>query len=384
LVPALGRAQSELNQQLSDINAQIEAQSGRVEELKVNIQKLQGEARVLKGALDKLKGQESSLNNSLKSSKTQVENVQRELERTDAEINRTQGLSLQRMRALYMSQNPSLMEQLLLIRDSSNMFQHALFVQRLRKFDLELMRKLAELRSVRALQQTMLEREISKKDQVLAKLTTQRQAAKVEYDKQDNLVKSLDRERRNLEENIISLKAQALRLETVVASLTNADSGGENTGAAPVEPSVGPLTAFRGQGLSALKGELDSPFVGRVLRGFGKYRNSELGTIVLSKGVDFDGPSAGEVRAVAPGAVIFSGKMPVYGNIVILDHGKREYSLYGRLGASSVRQGQSVQASQILGRVGDSDPANGNFYFEIRRGGKPINPQNYFGNRLGK
>ena len=78
------------------------------------------------------------------------------------------------------------------------------------------------------------------------------------------------------------------------------------------------------------------------------------------------------------GKVMHVGRMPGYGTIIILDHGQRYYSLYGRLGKTLVGKGHVVEKGEIIAQTGEMDAKSRNFYFEIRRNGSPVNPQDYF------
>ena len=74
------------------------------------------------------------------------------------------------------------------------------------------------------------------------------------------------------------------------------------------------------------------------------------------------------------GRVIYNGIMPEYGTILILDHGDREYSLYGRVVSPLATVGEVVQKGQVIAQVGEPDATGKNLYFEIRKNGKPLNP----------
>jgi septal ring factor EnvC (AmiA/AmiB activator) len=50
------------------------------------------------------------------------------------------------------------------------------------------------------------------------------------------------------------------------------------------------------------------------------------------------------VRSVHDGTVAFADQFAGYGNLVIVDHGSRSYSLYGYLGSLAVARGEHVDA----------------------------------------
>ncbi|BBI70944.2 peptidase M23 [Vreelandella aquamarina] len=88
------------------------------------------------------------------------------------------------------------------------------------------------------------------------------------------------------------------------------------------------------------------------------------------------------VTAVHSGRVVFADWMRGFGNLLIIDHGDQIMTLYAHLQQFSARPGQQVSRGDAIGRVGNSGgqsrPA---LYFEVRRGGEPINPQRWIARR---
>jgi septal ring factor EnvC (AmiA/AmiB activator) len=72
--------------------------------------------------------------------------------------------------------------------------------------------------------------------------------------------------------------------------------------------------------------------------------------------------------------------VPEYGNVVIVNHGKRFYTLYGRLNEIVPLVGDIVEGGDVLARTGKKDRWGRNFYFELRYKGKAIDPWRYFAN----
>lgn len=77
------------------------------------------------------------------------------------------------------------------------------------------------------------------------------------------------------------------------------------------------------------------------------------------------------VRATAPGRVVFSGDLAGAGRVVVLSHGRRTFSVYGRVAEALVVRGMEVEVGEPVARVGK---APGLLYFSIRERGKAIDP----------
>ncbi len=133
----------------------------------------------------------------------------------------------------------------------------------------------------------------------------------------------------------------------------------------PVETAL-PLKPFRGS--------IDWPLRGRLLSWFGQRRNPRFGTPASRNGIEIAGAEGAPVRAVHEGRVIFADVFTGLGQLVIIDHGRLAYSLYGYLGSIGVQKGAAVAHGQAVGTVGTSPAGNPALYFELRIDGRPVDP----------
>lgn len=102
-------------------------------------------------------------------------------------------------------------------------------------------------------------------------------------------------------------------------------------------------------------------------------------------GVDFPVSTGTTVKAVSTGKVVSAGWADAYGYEVVVRHGDGKYSQYAHLSAISVRQGQSVNSGQRVGRSGATGNATGpHLHFEVRTGpayGSDVDPLAYLRKR---
>ncbi len=128
-------------------------------------------------------------------------------------------------------------------------------------------------------------------------------------------------------------------------------------------------------GLYGLRKGLPWPLRGRIVRKFGLQVHPVFRTKIFSNGIEIKPYRSSEVRAVAPGRVVYVSDFRGYGKIVIIDHGRRYYTLYGHLLEVKVEKGQFVRQGDVLGYIGEGSFWRGKtLYFEIRYRGKPLNP----------
>lgn len=115
------------------------------------------------------------------------------------------------------------------------------------------------------------------------------------------------------------------------------------------------------------------PLPGRITAGFGqrgRHRHHE--------GVDIDGDTGEEVRAVAAGTVVVSGSEGKYGRTVVIDHGSGLTTLYAHASRLLVHEGDRVGQGEAIAEVGASGNAHGShLHFEVRRNGRPVDPSPY-------
>jgi septal ring factor EnvC (AmiA/AmiB activator) len=91
-------------------------------------------------------------------------------------------------------------------------------------------------------------------------------------------------------------------------------------------------------------------------------------------GIQLSLPEGEPVHAVHEGVVAFADAFEGYGNLVIVDHGDKAYSLYGHLAAMAVKKGDRVEASSTVGLAGRDPAGNPALYFELRVDGSPVDP----------
>lgn len=131
-------------------------------------------------------------------------------------------------------------------------------------------------------------------------------------------------------------------------------------------PAALPVAAFRGA--------LPWPARGPVLEGFGRRTSPRFGTAVARNGIQIGAGEGSAVTAVHEGRVAFADEFAGLGRLVILDHGRGAFSLYGYLDEVGVQRGTAVDRGAALGRSGRSPSGEAAVYFELRVDARPVNP----------
>lgn len=95
------------------------------------------------------------------------------------------------------------------------------------------------------------------------------------------------------------------------------------------------------------------------------------------EGLEFVASAGTAVRSAADGRVAFSRRYGSYGQMVIIDHGDRFYTVYGGLGRVEVDVGDWIGMSARIGTVGAGDRTA--LFFEVRRGTKSLDARSWLG-----
>lgn len=96
-----------------------------------------------------------------------------------------------------------------------------------------------------------------------------------------------------------------------------------------------------------------------------------------NKGIDIAGSQGQVVVAAADGKVVYAGYVPKYGNLVIVQHNQTYLTAYGHNQKLLVKDGQTVKRGQSVALMGSSDADRAKLRFELRKVGKPVNPNEY-------
>lgn len=112
----------------------------------------------------------------------------------------------------------------------------------------------------------------------------------------------------------------------------------------------------------------DLPVTGQLVQGFG-WQEGKDGWPHFNEGIELAVSKGALVRAVWTGKVIRVEQNPDYGFTVVIRHNDQKSTLYGRLGETGVKVGDSVVQGQVIGTV-----QSGLFHFEVRKGDQLVDP----------
>lgn len=157
------------------------------------------------------------------------------------------------------------------------------------------------------------------------------------------------------------LREQQAQLESLIDALTQALQS------RPWEPLH--------ENFARNRGKLIRPADGRTLASFNQLKADGQSRW---KGVWLAAEPGTPVRAVAAARVVYVGWMHRYGLLLVLDHGKGYFSLYGHNQAALKAVGDRVAAGDSIAEAGNTGGhAQTGVYLEIRKGRKAQNPSRW-------
>lgn len=209
-------------------------------------------------------------------------------------------------------------------------------------------------------------------------------------EEQQIISRSFNKKKKDLD--LTKRKAEAVRkeineLNKSAAELNNLLASFERKRKAAVKKASSGTVAQTATGpqIPVKPNSLPWPVKGKVLSKFGKEYRSDLNTWIFRDGIKIAARAGETVHTVAEGNVIYAGPFRSYGNVVIMDHGKGFFTIYGFLREIKVSVGAKLSQKGVLGTAGqDTQASSGTgkyaVYFEIRQGTTAVDPQNWLTN----
>ncbi|MDE4027973.1 murein hydrolase activator EnvC [Glaesserella parasuis] len=365
-----------------------------------DLSKIQQKSQALKYKIDEQKKKRDSLQSTLKNQEIEMGKVLNSLKQTEmtlsetrASIKRTEQ-EIKRLEKQEAVQKEKLKEQLdsayrsgihpsvlerLLSEEAKNAdrmgayYEHINQVRidaiyELRRTQADLKARRDELKEQQKGQQTQLNKQ-KKQEKDLQKVKNERESTLRSIDK------SLAQDQGHLE----NLKANEEALRNQLVQASNESEQQEKQDIAKLEQKKNTeehrsATESEKQQVRAgngLSGKYRMPVSGKIINRFG---STQMGEIKWN-GVVIQASAGTPVRAIAGGRVILATWLQGYGEVVVIEHGKGDMSLYGYNQSVNVRKGERVQAGQVIASVGNSGgQSRSALYFEIRRKGVAVNP----------
>ncbi|MDO9492939.1 murein hydrolase activator EnvC [Acetobacterium sp.] len=378
-----------LTEQLAQSNARQAAAKYQVDMTQNTINGIEDEISKVNEEVNRISGVIGAINGEISTIEGNIAKKQEELKIAEAKKREQEEAMSDRVRAMYMYGNGSIMEFIFSAsdfsdfitkvdmsryimtadKDSLNALEETKKVIDEKKLSIEADRlKTVEKKTEQEVVLTQQEEVVAQKDQLLA----QNQSTLNEY-------KAIEEAEAATSADIEGQLQAYYEQQRAAAEQAAAQNSGNTE--------TGDGSASSGDGASTGGGESSTPTPsysngymwpcgGDTTSPFG-YRDDPLnpGTIRFHSGVDIGASEGTAVACGGNGVVISAGWNGGYGNCVIVDLGNGISAVYAHLSAINVSSGETVSAGQTVGAVGSTGNSTGaHLHFEIRQYGTPISP----------
>ncbi|MGK2856359.1 MAG: murein hydrolase activator EnvC family protein [Thermoanaerobaculia bacterium] len=351
-------------------------------ESKAALEHLRQEVRSLRSTLERVRGQAKSAERDLEATRLELEILERELgmaqevqaglelqsneaavriEALHGDIARQKRFLAERMAALYRLGSLSYLRLLLTMEEEQNPLESLTLLSYLISRDGREIDRFRSMQRDLAAERTGIEERTRKIADLRAAGDQKRLEIAARKRDQEILLKTLRRQEGRSEERLAELEERAQRLERLLGILYGRKR----------EDSI------QAAKVSEFRGALQWPLKGDVIENFGKVRSQKFATYTVNNGIKIAAAPGSSVSAVFYGTVIYSQWFKGYGNLVVVDHGERVYSLYGNTRGPVVGVGNKVTPGQVITSVAEGDDGGGFLYFEVREDNKPADPRRW-------
>ncbi len=351
-------------------------------ESRTDLQRLREEVRDLRASLEHVRGQAQSAERDLEATRLELEILERELglaqeaqaqlerqsteaavriEQLNVSISHQKKYLGDRLATLYRLGTLSYLRLVIMMDDETNPTEAISMLSYLVSRD---GREIARFRAMQAelkTERASLEERARKIALLKATRGQKRSAIATRRREQERLLASLKQQQGRSEQRLADLEERAQRLERLLAILYERKDSG-------------PAQAAK---ISEFRGALQWPAKGEVLEGFGRVKSQKFATYTVNNGMKIAATQRSPVMAVFYGKVIYSQWFKGYGNLVVVDHGERVYSLYGNTRGAVVAVGNKVTPGQVITSVAEGEDEAGYLYFEMREDNKPTDPRRW-------
>ncbi len=325
------------------------------------IQKEQGILQKLQEIESELAANEKELaryQQEVENHKLEAAELQRELRELNSQDKEQKKRTIRRIRAIYKlgynGQDEHLLKMLLGAQDMQDLVEKYKYMDVIAEADQSMLQQI-QLRQVEIAQKSaelihliQLAQEASKSAQI------ERSRLLVQEQKRQQLLHKYRTEKGTHNQALKELRAAGAQLEKRLGIVSNAG----------LEEQAEMIKSIR----PALFGKLPWPVVGVIVP---NQKPSDRGlTIRARKGKP--------VSCAADGVVATIESIMGHGNTVIVLHGNGYTSLYAHLSGTSVKRGDTVQAKQVLGTVGETGSLIGPvLYFALWKDYEPLNTRRW-------
>lgn len=391
-VQRLEERRKKLQAEIARVDKELQRTASSVKEQLQQLTLLEGQIKSRQGVID-------ALGSEIKATEHRLYQLEQEITKLQAQFDKRQEAYVESLRAL--QRGSSVKDQLLFIlaaEDFAQGLRRARYLKEYATWQRQEGLKLKELRQKLDKQKTELELQRQQKATLLQDREQEQRSIEADKSKVATKVKALKGQEGKLRKELANQqrKAQALnrQIEAQIAKeIREAEEARRKAEAAKQTKAPKRKAATKGgYAMTAEETKLSANFAdnrgklpwpisgsGHVVGHYGVQQHSGLRHVqVQNNGIDIQGASGAEARAVFDGVVTTIFALEGYNNSVIVRHGNY-LTVYSNLTSVYVTKGSKVKTGQALGKI-YADPDRGGItqlHFQVWKERTKLNPEQW-------
>ena len=354
--PASGSKQNQIKQIETDLSREKEQflefdqkEKGLLDQLSA-IEKEVNEKRMILRELDE----------DIQAAGEELEKQREKLKSIEISYNKMKGLLNKRLGAFYKYAGRGYLRIFTDTNDLTQLNHMIKYLKIILDKDLTLIRQASKEHQDYRQQVSVVEKKIKTISDIKEEENKNISSLKAEVEKKVILLSRVHREKEFYETAVIELGSAAEGLKNTITDLDNRENQKKNK------------TTSLPSGFADLKGKLSLPVKGKIIRA-----NRQSGEKIFNtlKGVYISGSFGADVKSIYPGRVDYSGQLKGYGQVIVINHGERFFTISAYLARRNKNEGDIVEKGETIGQVGETGLLSGPaLYFEMRKGDTSLDP----------
>ena len=360
ILPAFAMTEQEIQAELDRLEKEQDRLADEIDRLEEDADKQEEYQKTLAQQISSIEKQVDTLESQIAEYNAKITAKEKEIEQKSADIEANYDKMLERLAAMQLAGENSMLTALLTAEDFTDLLTRAEMLQAIAEQDQELINRLgAEKRDIEAAKQEIVDSK-AKLEESKKTLDAKKATLQTSYAKSEAHMQAINEEKAAYEKDKEAIDAQEAEMEEELNKFYQ-----ENPSEGTLSPGgwLFPLAA-KNYYISSPYGPRWSSF----------HKGVDLSCSGGSAGKPIVASKSGKViRAVTsytPGVG--------YGKNIIIDHGGGYSTLYAHCSEVLVTVGQTVEQGEVIGKVGNTGHSFGaHLHFEVRINGVHQQPMNY-------
>lgn len=364
------------DQQISDAKQEQKSLAKKTEELQKEMEEIEKSKDETLVYIEKLDKKSAALEASLENLKGQIQTATKELDTANKELKEAEATeqkqyTTMKKRIKYMYENGSqdYLEILFSSKDISDLLNRTEYIEKISSYDQGIFEKYKETKRQITQKKSEIEVQLSELKDMQAEETAEKETLTNLREKKKEELKRYNEQIDISQEKADEYARQAAEAEAEVEKLLQ-----ERQKEIDRQNAVG--YGNSGEGDGSLRWPLT--ISGRISSGFGKRKSPTAGASTYHKGLDIAAPSGTPIVAAAEGKVVTAAYSSSAGNYVMIAHGNSLYTVYMHCSRLAVKEGDNVNAGQVIAYVGSTGISTGaHLHFGVSKNGSYVDPKIY-------